>query len=177
MGLSPLIVDQIVDQIIDLIVDLIASAKRWQRLAQDLPATTTARTARTARTALLTICLVAGFSGLSAFAAGSWVATAPALRVSMAERESLSAPLLPPASVRAGEIHSVIWRFEAPPGATLKGRLCQADDCVAVATMRGRSRALAGLPATRPLRFHFSLDQPQQQAVVVRGIQLIVNYL
>lgn len=167
MGLSPLIIDQIVDQI----VDLIASAKRWQRLAQDLPATTTARTA------LLTICLVAGFSGLSAFAAGSWVATAPALRVSMAERESLSAPLLPPASVRAGEIHSVIWRFEAPPGATLKGRLCQADDCVAVATMRGRSRALAGLPATRPLRFHFSLDQPQQQAVVVRGIQLIVNYL
>jgi hypothetical protein len=43
--------------------------------------------------------------------------------------------------------------------------------------MRGRSRALEGLPATRPLRFHFTLAQPKQQAVVVRGIQLIVNYL
>lgn len=148
----------------------IACAESGPRLARDLPATTAARTA------LLALCLTASLCASSAFAAGSWVATAPLLRVSMVERESLSAPLLPPASVPEGEIHSVIWRFDAPPGAALKGRLCQADNCVEVATMRGRSRALAGLPATQPLRFHFSLVQ-QQQAVVVRGIQLIVNYL
>jgi flagellar protein FlhE len=116
-------------------------------------------------------------SGVSAAAPGSWVATAPPLRVSMAERESLSAPLLPPASLTSGEIHSVIWRFDAPAGADLSGRLCQAATCVAVGRMRGRSQAFAGLPATLPLRFHFSLASDKQRAVVVQGIQLIVNFL
>ena len=95
----------------------------------------------------------------------------------MAERESRSAPLQPPASVNKGEITSLVWRFAAPPGAKVRGRLCQGETCVAMASMRGRSRALAGLPATQPLRFHFSLAPGQQRAVVVRGLQLIVNYL
>ncbi|MEA3639777.1 MAG: flagellar protein FlhE [Lamprobacter sp.] len=129
-----------------------------------------------ARITLLALCWLASFSGPGAWAAGSWVATAPPLRVSMAERESLSAPLQPPASVPEGEIHSLTWRFTAPPGARLRGRLCQADRCVAVDSMRGSSTALAGYPATLPLRFHFALAPQQQQAVVVGGMQLIVNY-
>jgi|GEM_PF-486966 len=126
--------------------------------------------------ALFGLCLA--FSLIhGAAAAGSWVASAPSLRVTTAERESLSAPLKPPPGLNAGEIYSVAWRFEAPPGSRLRGRLCQANTCVVLEQMRGQSRALAGLPATGPLRFHFSLAPNQPQAVVLRGLQLIVNYL
>ncbi|NEX16957.1 MAG: flagellar FlhE [Halochromatium sp.] len=126
--------------------------------------------------ALFRLCLAFSLIN-SAAAAGSWVASAPSLRVTMAERETLSAPLKPPAGLSAGEIYSVAWRFEVPPGNRLRGRLCQANTCVVMEQMRGQSRALAGLPATGPLRFHFSLAPDQPQAVVVRGLQLIVNYL
>lgn len=131
------------------------------------------------RTALVAFCLSALPIAEQAAAAGSWVASAPSVRVTMAERESLSAPLLPPASLgeAEAEIQSVVWRFNAPPGASLKGRLCQADACIAVDQMRGRSDALAGRSAKMPLRFHFSLATDRQQAVVVRGLQIIVNYL
>ncbi len=130
-----------------------------------------------ARTAVMALCWSLSLVAVPAAAAGSWVATAPPLRVIMAERESHSALLQPPASVTKGEIISLVWRFEAPPGADLRGRLCQADTCVEIAGMRGRSRGLSGLPATRPLRFQFSLAPGQRQAVVVRRLQLIVNYL
>jgi flagellar protein FlhE len=108
---------------------------------------------------------------------GSWVATAPALRVVMAERESLSRPLRPPQQVPAeAEIETVLWRFEQPSDANLRGHLCQGSRCIDLPQMRGRSRGLAGLSAAAPLRFHFSLDRGQQRAALVRGLQIIVNY-
>ncbi len=130
----------------------------------------------TSRILLLALCLSLLFIAAPVTAAGSWVASAPPLRVIMAERESRSAPLQPPASVTDAKIVSLGWRFKAPPGADLRGRICQAETCVAINAMRGRSQALVGLPATKPLRFHFSLAPGQRQAVVVQGLQLIVNY-
>ncbi|MBK5929729.1 hypothetical protein CCR82_04060 [Halochromatium salexigens] len=114
---------------------------------------------------------------LLAAAAGSWVAQAPSLRVIMAERESLSQPLLPPpGSTHEGEIHSVGWRFEQPPGSALSARLCQANRCMTLPSARGQSQALAGLPADEALRFHFALMPGQRRAVRVQGLQVIVNY-
>lgn len=156
-------------------VDVIIDAARAPRLVKTPSIADGARA--TARAALAALCLSLPLIAEPAAAAGSWVATAPPLRVIMAERESRSAPLRPPASVSNGEIVSLVWRFEAPPGADLRGRLCQAETCVEITRMRGHSRGLAGLPATQPLWFHFSLAPGQRQAVVVRGLQLIVNYL
>jgi flagellar protein FlhE len=113
---------------------------------------------------------------LDVAAAGSWVASAPPVRVSMVERESLSAPLLPPSALREGKIHSLVWRFKVSPGAALRARICQAEHCITAEQMRGRSQAMAGLPATQPLHFQFSLLPQQTRAVVVGELQLIVNY-
>jgi flagellar protein FlhE len=110
-------------------------------------------------------------------AAGSWVASAPSLQVVLAERESYSRPLRPPGDgVHAGVIHSIVWRFEQPPGSALNARLCQAQHCMALPSARGQSRALAGLPADAALRFQFSLRPGQRRAVRVQGLQVIVNY-
>ncbi|MFP4061287.1 MAG: flagellar protein FlhE [Halochromatium sp.] len=126
-------------------------------------------------TPLLTLVLALA-PGLAA-AAGSWVANAPSLMVSMAERESLSRPLrAPPGSAPTGAIDSIAWRFEQPPGSRLNARLCQANRCMPLAGARGQSQALAGLPADEALRFHFSLGPGQRRAVRVQGLQVIVNY-
>lgn len=111
-----------------------------------------------------------------ALAAGSWVATAPTMRVAMVDRESVSQPLSPPGASAAGEITSVVWRYRLPPGTTLRGRLCHPGGCVPLVSPRGNSQRLAGLPANLPLRFHFALAPDTPRAVAVQGLQVIVNY-
>lgn len=125
----------------------------------------------------MTVAMIGAMAPALAAAAGSWVANAPSLMVIMAERESLSRPLLPPSgSAPAGAIHSIVWRFEQPPGSRLNARLCQANHCMPLSGARGQSQALAGLPADEGLRFHFSLRPGQRRAVRVEGLQVIVNY-
>lgn len=109
-------------------------------------------------------------------AAGSWVANAPMTRVSVAGRETASAPLKPVgtgADHRA--IHSVTWRYRLPPGSNLKARLCHPYGCVPLPTMQGSTRALAGLAADVALEFRFWL--PEGHAPVTVGdLQVIVNH-
>lgn len=121
-------------------------------------------------------CLLALIPSALALAAGSWVATAPAMRVAMVDRESVSRPLSPPGASVAGEITSVVWRYRLPPGSALRGRLCHPGGCVPLVSPRGNSEGLAGLPANLPLRFHFALARGNPQAVAVQGLQVIVNY-
>lgn len=120
--------------------------------------------------------LVALVLPVLALAAGSWVATAPTMRVAMVDRESVSRSLSPPGASVAGEITSVVWRYRVPPGTALRGRLCHPGRCVPLVAPRGNSEGLAGLPANQPLRFHFALASGHPQAVTVQGLQVIVNY-
>lgn len=112
----------------------------------------------------------------AAAASGSWVATASAVRVAMVEREVASKPLVPSGGVPAGHIQDVIWTFDTPAGARVRGRLCHAGGCQALASSRGRSIEMAGLPAGTPLHFRFSLTPGQRRAVTVQGLKIIVNY-
>ncbi|MFO7649692.1 flagellar protein FlhE [Halomonas campaniensis] len=114
-------------------------------------------------------------------AAGSWVATAPAVRAVMVEREVASAPLTAPAGpaaadTPAGRIDSVVWQYRTAPGQAVHARLCHADGCLPLPGGHGTSQALAGLPAGTPLHFRFSLAPGQRGAVTVQGLQVIVNY-
>jgi flagellar protein FlhE len=132
---------------------------------------------RPAKRAALLLALLLWLLPLLAVGDGSWVATAPQVRVVMSARESLSHRLTPPAPVPAGSrIHSVSWRCEAPLGRRVRGRLCHQEACLRLSGARGRSLALAGLPADKPLHFRFALAPGLSQAVVVKGLQVIVNY-
>lgn len=115
--------------------------------------------------------------GHPTWAAGaSWVASAPAVRVASADRETVSAPLAPPGGTRPGRIESVAWRFQAAPGRPVLARLCHASDCVSLPTARGRTLALAGRPATGPWHFRFSLPPGGSGLTEVGRLQVIVNY-
>lgn len=127
--------------------------------------------------ALLALLALLGVMTLPAVAAsGSWVATTSAVRVAMVEREVASKPLAPSGGVPAGRIDSVIWAFDAPAGAPVRGRLCHAGGCQALSSSRGRSVEMAGLPAGTPLHFRFSLTPGERRAVTVQGLKIIVNY-
>lgn len=109
-------------------------------------------------------------------AAGSWVATAPATRVSLTGREMASAQLRPSSvEARHRAIHSIVWHYRLPPGSTLNVRLCHPAGCVPLPTMRGTTRALAGLAADAALEFRFSLPEGQRP-VTVGELQVIVNH-
>ncbi|SFT56600.1 flagellar protein FlhE [Halomonas saccharevitans] len=109
-------------------------------------------------------------------AAGSWIAEAPALRVSVIGRDTVSAALRPGGMTAEGEaITSITWRYRLPPGRALNARLCHPAGCVALPAMRGTTRALAGLPADAPLAFHFSLPRGEDP-IRVGGLQVIVNH-
>ncbi|QFT83456.1 Flagellar protein FlhE precursor [Halomonas sp. THAF12] len=110
----------------------------------------------------------------TAQAAGSWVAQAPSVRAATVGRETASEALTPPAGT-AGRIREVRWRFRTPPGQGGHARLCHPAGCMTLPTERGRSTALAGLPAGEPLRFRFS-PTPGQAPVSVEGLQVIVNF-
>lgn len=112
----------------------------------------------------------------AALADGSWVAEAPGVRVSLADRETASATLTPPGAVPPGaRIQSVAWRYRLPPGAAVRARVCHPAGCRRLATPRGTTRALAGLDASVPLQFRFRLP-PGETPLRVEGLQLIVNH-
>ncbi|QJQ94406.1 MULTISPECIES: flagellar protein FlhE [Halomonadaceae] len=116
---------------------------------------------------------------LGVMASGSWVVSAPSVRVAMAERETHSAPMQfsdGSAVSRGARIHSVSWQYRLPPGTQVRAWLCQENDCITLNQARGSSLALAGRSATRPMHFRFALPQGQKKMVEVRELQLIVNY-
>ncbi|WP_133481301.1 flagellar protein FlhE [Halomonas sp.] len=115
-------------------------------------------------------------------AAGSWVATAPPVRVSLTGRDTASDALRPSTSQARGHviprghvIQSIVWRYRHPPGSRVNVRLCHPAGCTPLANMRGTTRALAGSAADAPLEFRFSLPEGQRP-VTVGGLQVIVNY-
>lgn len=128
--------------------------------------------------ALVMTLLTAALGGVGsvAVAAGSWVATAPGVRVAMAEREVASAPLAAPAGLVAGRIETLTWRYRLAPGQAVRARLCHADGCLPLSGSRGSSQALAGLPGSTSLHFRFALAPGQGKATTVQGLQVIVNY-
>ncbi|MEQ4541558.1 MAG: flagellar protein FlhE [Billgrantia sp.] len=111
-------------------------------------------------------------------AAGSWVATAPAVQVVMVERPAMSAALQPPSpEVARGQVMSrVAWQFQAPAGREVNAWLCHPGDCIRLPGPRGQTEALAGVPADTPLNFQFSLQERGQRAVTLQGLQVIVNH-
>lgn len=109
--------------------------------------------------------------------AGSWSASAPMVRVVSPDRDSVSAALQPPASLPPqAAVHSVRWRFTHPLDTPVRAQLCQLGRCIRLTTLRGQSAALAGNPADAPLYFHFRLGPSERRAVLVQGLQTIVNF-
>ncbi|MDR5866894.1 flagellar protein FlhE [Halomonas koreensis] len=109
-----------------------------------------------------------------ASASGSWAAEAPGVRAAVAGRETPSRALTPPPAAAGGRVVEVRWRYRVPAGAALRARLCHPAGCVTLPARRGRTRALAGLPAGEALRFRFAPDGAGP--VRVQGLQVIVNY-
>lgn len=111
-------------------------------------------------------------------ASGSWVATAPAVQVVMAERPAVSAALLPPSPelARGQVMGRVVWQFQPPAGNQVNAWLCHPGDCIRLHGPRGQTEALAGVPADTPLNFQFSLQDRGQRAVTLQGLQVIVNH-
>lgn len=111
-------------------------------------------------------------------AAGSWVATAPAVQVAMAGRQVASAALQPPSPALAqGQvIRRVGWQYQPPPGAAVDAWLCHQDDCLRLPGARGHSDAMAGLPADGALHFRFSLQDTRQRSATLQGLQVIVDH-
>ncbi|MCE8026700.1 flagellar protein FlhE [Billgrantia aerodenitrificans] len=123
----------------------------------------------------LTLCVL--WAGM-AQAAGSWVATAPAVHVVMAERPAMSAALLPPSPELAhGQVMGrVVWQFQPPAGREVNAWLCHPGACIRLPGPRGQTEALAGVPADTPLNFQFSLQERGQRAATLQGLQVIVNH-
>ncbi|MCG6656198.1 flagellar FlhE [Halomonas campisalis] len=111
-------------------------------------------------------------------AAGSWVATAPSVRVAMVDRPAHSAPLTTssPALAQGQWIGRVSWQYRLPPGGEVQAWLCHPGHCVALSGPRGQTEALAGLPADAPLHFRFALRDQRQRALTLQGLQVIVNH-
>lgn len=125
------------------------------------------------------ICLaLVGLPASSALAAGSWVATAPAVRAVSVQRPMLSEPMSPasPAFGQGQVIRQVGWRYQVPQGVAVNAWLCHPGACVALSGARGQTRALAGLPASTPLHFQFALGDRRQRSVMLQGLQVIVNH-
>ncbi|WP_136064738.1 flagellar protein FlhE [Modicisalibacter radicis] len=112
-------------------------------------------------------------------AAGSWVDEAPSVRLFTPGREVVSQPFKPPAPLASGEVTSISWRFEPPPGAPrLEARLCHPQRCQRLLAPRGKSDFLAGLSAAGPFVLRFRLPEATRPSAPLRveGLQLIVNY-
>ena len=126
---------------------------------------------------LLTALGVVGFWAGMVQAAGSWVATAPAVRAVAVDRPMASAHMLPGELEfgRGQVVNQISWRYQSPAGVEVDAWLCHPAACVALPGQRGQTRELAGLPATTPLFFKFALRE-QRQPVMVQGLQVIVNH-
>ncbi|WP_227368303.1 flagellar protein FlhE [Halomonas sp. M20] len=113
-------------------------------------------------------------------ASGSWVGSAPGVRVFTPGRPAQSAPITSSSPLSSDtRIDSISWRFEPPPGqSSLEAWLCQSKRCFALSMARGTSRALSGLDANQALFFVFRLphDAHAIKPFLVQGLQVIVNY-
>ncbi|WP_081645761.1 flagellar protein FlhE [Litchfieldella anticariensis] len=120
------------------------------------------------------LCLLA--VGVAWGASGSWVATAPGVRVAIPEREVHSQSLSTPSSLPSQMLISKLrWRFDSPLGQSIQAWLCHPRRCIPLSSPSGQSRMLAGLSASAPLYFQFRLPRGGQ-AVEVTGLQVIVDY-
>lgn len=130
------------------------------------------------RRRLLALLAVVGMWTGLAQAAGSWVATAPALKVVMADRPMSSAALRPPSPelVQGQVMGRVVWQFQPSAGSEVNAWLCHPGACVRLSGPRGQTEALAGLPAGTPLHFKFSLQERRQRGATLQGLQVIVNH-
>lgn len=132
---------------------------------------------RAGRLALATLALL-GCATIQA-APGSWVASAPAVTVSVPGHFHPSQPLAPgnPAIAGQGTITSVRWRHRVPAGHRVRAWLCaEGHHCVEVAGAQGLTKGLAGVPANMPLRMRYALPPGERKALVVTGIQAVVNH-
>ncbi|WP_111415337.1 flagellar protein FlhE [Billgrantia lactosivorans] len=113
-----------------------------------------------------------------ALASGSWVATAPSLRVVSADRPLASAALLPPSpELASGQVMGRVgWQYQPPAGSEVDAWLCHPGSCTPLSGPRGQTEAMAGLPADTPLHFQFSLQDRRQRAATLQGLQVIVNH-
>ena len=110
-------------------------------------------------------------------AAGSWVAEVQGVRVTMAEREVRSAPLVAPTAVPGdATLAEVSWRYRLPPGEAVRAWLCQGEACTALSGERGTTRAFSGGRVHEPLHFRFALRPGHKRMIQVQGLQLIANY-
>lgn len=110
-------------------------------------------------------------------AAGSWVAEVQGVRVTMAEREVRSAPLLAPAAVPGdATLAEVSWQYRVAPGEAVRAWLCQGENCTALSGERGSTRAFSGGRVHDPLHFRFALRPGHKRMVQVQGLQLIAHY-
>ncbi|WP_081948782.1 flagellar protein FlhE [Litchfieldella xinjiangensis] len=109
-------------------------------------------------------------------AQGSWVASAPGVRVAVPERETRSSPLAAGVSLASdARIERVRWRFDAPSMQPVGVWLCHPSRCIPLSQSFGESAALAGLPASVPLHFVFRLPRGGR-AVQINGLQVITDY-
>ena len=122
--------------------------------------------------------ILAGLWMNLAQAAGSWVATAPAVKVMMSDRRMASSALTPPTPelARGQVMRRVGWQFQPPAGSEVNAWLCHPGDCVRLAGPRGQTKAFSGLPADTPLYLEFSLRDRRQRAATLQGLQVIVNH-
>lgn len=127
---------------------------------------------------LVALLLAASLGAPAVIAAGSWVASAPAVTVAMAGRSVASAELVPPNPEQASgqRIGRVSWQYRGPPGAVVDAWLCHGAQCLALPGPRGQTEALAGLAARAPLHFRFALGNRRQRPVTLQGLQVIVNH-
>jgi flagellar protein FlhE len=108
-------------------------------------------------------------------APGSWQGRAPALLVARSDQQVCSQPMSPPPLAAGRQLASLAWQFAVPAGAPLRAWLCHPQQCLALPSSRGRSRALAGLDAGQPLQLCFRLDagsRPQR----IAELQVLVDY-
>lgn len=111
-------------------------------------------------------------------AAGSWVASAPAVRVAVPGRQYLSAPLgaAEPERLTGQRLVSLSWRYQVPAGRQVQAWLCQREHCLHLSDARGKRRLWPGFSPDSQVRFRFALPSGEQRPLTVQGLQLIVNY-
>ncbi|MDY7219654.1 flagellar protein FlhE [Denitrificimonas sp. JX-1] len=123
----------------------------------------------------LFLVLLGGAANYSMAAPGSWVASAPAVRVAVAGRiyqsQALQSPQ--PELLKGQRTRSVRWSYRVPAGRVVHAWLCQQQQCMLVAES-GQTDSL-GDP-TMPWYFRFQLPDNERRAVIVEQLQLIVNY-
>ncbi|WP_425194461.1 flagellar protein FlhE [Halomonas sp. GXIMD04776] len=111
---------------------------------------------------------------------GSWVGTAPSVRLFTPGRPVQSVSITPSSPLSSdARIRSISWRF-APPvdQPRLEAWLCQHKRCFSLSMARGTSQALAGLDANQALFFVFRLpeDARASKPFRVQGLRVIVDY-